>query len=185
MKNSITIDNDGLNIYATLTVKANPIGKVVLGIIVLLLTALLLFAITNLPQKDAGQFALPLIILAAFILIVPFRYLIWNMFGKEKLLINTKSLSYSYEYGFATTGYKTIKFDSLGSGFEFVRRMKTTDLGKLLFYNYDKDTGLPILIYQTSVLVSESELGELDNEISSLFESDFYDRHGFVGFSQN
>src|ERR1700761_486593 len=47
-----------------------------------------------------------LTILSLIIGFMVLRYSLWNIYGEENLIINTKSLSYQHGYGFFRTGYK-------------------------------------------------------------------------------
>ena len=106
-------------------------------------------------------------------LVIPIRYLIWNLYGKENLIINSKTISYNYDYGFIRTNLKTIPFYHLGAGIELYKENKGIQEGKLILYNFRAQDNLPEIIHETTVLVNLEDVKEIDIEISKLFLKEF------------
>lgn len=185
MRNIVHKHNDGINFYATFQVKANPVGKVVLSLMLLVLMTVYIFVVSTITKNDLRETLFPMILVFVLILLFPVRYLLWNLFGKETLIVNTKTISYRYDYGIIRTNLKTIPFDRLGIGFHVERIENTMEHGKLLFYNYRKEDHLPVLIHQTSVLLDTIDRNEIDLEISSLFMHEGSENNGFFPYSEN
>lgn len=185
MNNTIEIKSDGINVYATLTVKAKKAGKISLTILVFLFLTSLILIISTLDKSDVKEAIFPILILSAIFIFIPVRYLIWNLFGKENIIINTKTINYYYDYGIIRTSLKTINHDKLGTGFLPNRTENEKEIGKMLFYNYNKDNNLPELIHETAVLVELDKLKEIDTLLQTIYENEFHEKHGFVGYSLN
>lgn len=185
MNNTIEIVSDGANVYCTLSVKANIKGKIILGACVIFLVILHITLFSSLTQEELKEFILPLFIFGALIIIFPVRYFIWNLYGKEHLIINTKSVSHRYDYGLVSTSLKTHVYNRLGTGYELVRQINQIEHGRLIFYTYNDENGLQELLFQTSVLINLEELIELDQAIDSLFEQELINRNNFIGYSLN
>jgi energy-coupling factor transporter transmembrane protein EcfT len=185
MRNLVHKHTDGINFYATFQVKANPVGKVVLSLMILILITVYIFVVSTITKNDLRAMLFPMILVFVLILLFPVRYLLWNLFGKETLIVNTKTISYRYDYGILRTNLKTISFDGLGTGFHVVRKENTMEYGKMLFYNYRKEDNVPQLIHQTSVLLDTIDCNEINLEISSLFMNDYNQNNGFIPYSEN
>lgn len=184
MKNQIDINNDGSNVYATLHVKANPIGIILLMTLVAIVFAFFA-ALAWSAVEDAPVYIFPLLIIGALLAAFPGRYLIWNLAGKEHLIVNTKTISYHYNYGLFKTHMKTMGFHRLALGFEPEQSDKGHKKGNLIFYNYREDTGLPEVIHATTVLLEKEKIEELDSEIRRLFEKEYIETSPFMDFSLN
>lgn len=185
MRNTINKHNDGINFYATFNVKANTLGKVVLSIMILLLMIVYIFIISTITKNEIREMIFPMILIFVLILVFPVRYLLWNSFGKETLIVNTKTISFCYDYGIFKTNLKTIHFDRLGTGFQLIREENDIEFGKLIFYNYRFKDNLPEVIHQTSVMLDTIDINEIDQEISNLFVNEFDERNGFIPYSVN
>ncbi len=185
MKNTIEINSDGVNVYATLRIKANIIGQILLLILIIGLILGFIFIVSSTDSKEMGEMIIPIILMLAFIIGVPLRYLIWNIYGREHLIINTKTISYSYDYGVLKTTQKTLHFYRLTTTFEPENTYGDEEKGKLIFWNYLEDTHLPEVLFTTSIILRKDELQVLNNEITELFNNEFLDSHGFTGFSMN
>jgi len=127
----------------------------------------------------------PALLLLIFIIGFSVKYFLWNKFGVEELIVNTKSISWVYDYGFFRTNTKTVKYDRLGTGFERIRGLENEELGRLVFYNYREEDNLPEFIHQTTVLLKKEEINEFDKQISNVFENEFSYKNGFIAFSEN
>ena len=184
MKNRIDIKNDGKNVYATLHVKANPIGIIILMTLVAIAFAFFA-ALAWTAVDDAPVYIFPLLIIGGLLAAFPGRYLVWNLAGKELLIVNTKTISYHYNYGLFKTNMKTLNFNSLALGFEPEQSDKGHQKGNLVFYNYREDTGLPEVLHATTVLLEKEKIEELDLEIRRLFEKELIETSPFLDFSLN
>lgn len=185
MNNTINIRSDGINVYAELRVKANLIGKVILSLLVTFLFVFFSFIFLNLNPEELGPAILGILVVAIFFIGIPTKFLIWNLFGKEYLIVNTKSISYQYDYGIFRTKLKTINYHRLGTGFEKHKINKEITKGYLIFYNYNAENDLPEVVHQTTVLVEDDKIKLLDNEINRVFENEFNNQNGFIPYSAN
>ncbi len=185
MKNRINIKVDELNIYASIEVNASKIGMRILSTLLLIefLVFVYLFSTTSL--DEISQFVVPMIFSLILFVGIPVKYLLWNLYGKEEIIINSKSISWSYDYGFFKTNMETVTFDRLSTNFEHVRQTGNVDIGRLLFINYRAEDNLPEILHQTTALLSKSDIEYFDNQISKIFISEFLDDYGFIPFSNN
>jgi hypothetical protein len=182
MKKSMEITSDGINIYTTLNVKSKLTGKIILSAMVLILFAFFVAVVSSL--KEPGD-AVLLFLLFLALLFFPVRFLLWNLFGKEQFIINTKSISYLYDYGILRTNLKTVNFDKLGIDFNKVRIEKEHQYGNITFYNYRADNHLPEEIFQTTVLMDTKSKAEIEKRVFELFEGENREKFNFIGFSKN
>ena len=185
MKNSISLRSDGINVYATMSVKANIIGKIILSILVTLLVVFFVFITSSIELQEFGKAIIPLLLFFGILFFFTFRYLFWNLFGKEELVINTKTVSYCYDYGVIKTNLKTVHYNKLGTGFVSCRVVDGVEFGNLKFYNYRKEDNLPDIIHQTSVLIDVQSINELYMLILQVYENEFFEKNNFIGFSIN
>ena len=184
MSNQLTIKSDEINVYATLRVRSKFIGKLVLSILVFGLIVFYVFLALNVNNENA-QILVFFLLVFGFIIFFPIKYLLWNLYGNEILIVNTKSISYSYYYGLFKTNLKTINHERLGLSFEFVKLEDKIEKGKLNFYNYNNSNNLPVLIHQTTVLINKKEIELLELAIQKLFKSEIDENNIYSGFSLN
>ena len=102
-KNSL-VYTDGVCVYVSISENNPLMGKVALILADLLILSVLFFSVT---EGIAG-----LIIFTVILLSFLTRYTLWNFWGKENLIINTKSVSYQHDYGLLKTSYTTKKIHS-------------------------------------------------------------------------
>jgi len=185
MKNDIFINSDGINVFIEIHVKSKLIGKIIMSIIMLLLLFCYFAFLIMIDAKDIGSILVPFFIISIVLIVFPLRYLFWNLFGIEYIVVNTKTISFAYSYGILTTKYKTIKFNRLASGFDTSKLYNETLHGTLFFQDFDLETNLPINIFETSVIIPYSELSKIDNEIRKVFYNEFLYENQFIPFSLN
>lgn len=182
MNNTIDINNDGINVYATLNVKANRTGKITLFAVIVVFSSVFIFLGSSVKTEDGKSLLFPFVLIFLLVSIIPIGYFIWNLFGSESLIVNSKTISYQYNYGIFKTNLKTINYEVLGVSFARIRTENETELGKLIFYNYREKDNLPEFVHQTSVLLPKEDLKRLENEISGLFNQEKPD---FIPYSMN
>lgn len=182
MNNTIDINNDGINVYATLNVKANRTGKIALFAVIVVFSSVFIFIGSSVKTEDGKSLLFPFVLIFLLVSIIPIGYFIWNLFGNESLIVNSKTISYQYNYGIFKTNLKTINYEVLGVSFARIRTENETELGKLIFYNYREKDNLPDFVHQTSVLLPKEDLKRLENEISGLFSQEKPD---FIPYSMN
>lgn len=185
MNNRIKITTDGINAFATICVSASKVGiRILVGCIVFEIF-ILIGLFSQLKAEEVTSTVIPVILAAIIFLSLPLKYLSWNLYGKEDIIINSKSISWSYDYGFFKTNLETIKIDRLGLGYEKVRTNDIEEIGRLLFYNYRAKDNLPEMVHQTTVLLSLNDIKEFSNQIDKIYENEFFNENGFIPFSLN
>jgi hypothetical protein len=186
MKHDVEITSaDGVNVYINLKVKAKPAGKIIMGIIMILLVGLWIVLLLNIDPYEMGKALFPLLIVTAAIIWGPARYLCWNLFGEERILINTKVICWQYSYGIIETKMKQVPFRMLGTGFNIGKMFDGTEHGTLVFYDYPEKHNIPQVIFETTVLLPKPKLEEIHNAIKTVFYNEFLNDNKFVPFSLN
>ncbi|TCC91014.1 hypothetical protein [Pedobacter hiemivivus] len=157
----LTAFYDGVCIYATLRSRISIIGKLIL----LLINAFLISAIIAFSIAGVGLAAIFFLVGEFFVL----RYTLWNLFGEEKLIINTKSLSYQHDYGLFVTSLKSIPINMALKVLDLDEA--TEDAGsykRLFFLSYD-DNHLPFDIYHTTLGLSEYDYRKIIELLNELY----------------
>ena len=182
MKNTLDIHTDGINIYATFKIQANFIGKFILIVFICLILALLGIG-SKYSGEDQNSDLIPfLIVILSLLIAFPLRYLVWNISGSEYLIINTKSISYNYDYGIFRTNLKTKTFSRLAT--EIVTEQVNNHIkkGHLRLYEYSETNNLPQVIHETTILIENEKIEDLITQIWDLFENEEIKR---LSFSMN
>jgi len=185
MKNDFEIKNDGINVYVTFYVNSHPVGKILLTCFVVFLIGLLFYLPFTISDENISDYIFPFLIFGIIIFVFPVRYLLWNLFGKENVIINTKSLSYNRDYGVYRTNLKTLNHKRLGTGFEWTRTFDNIEYGNLVFEKYSDKNDLPEHIYTTSVVLNFESIEKINKEISKLYEIKMDKEFGFYPISLN
>ena len=185
MNNKMEMSSDGINLYVKLKVKSNKTALTVLGAFILFMILLFLsFAIKDAKDINTEMGVFVLIGVSVF-LYLPIKYLLWNLYGEEDLIINTNSISYSHDYGWFKTNLETIEFTALGVTLDEMRLDGKDYLGQLHFTVYDNKNRLPEVIYSTTVFLNMIQIVELQAGIASLFKMEYLEERGFIPFSLN
>lgn len=185
MKNQTNLKSDGINAYAKLSVYGSRTGVIVLLIMIAVELLLFVFILFNIDAKEIGSLAIPLVLAIVLFLGIPIKYLLWNLYGAEVIIINTKTVSWSYDYGLLKTRLVTVTFDRLGFAIENISSKDSATIGRLVFYNYRKSDNLPEEIHATTILVPTQELQKLIAKIENVFINEFFASNGFHPFSIN
>lgn len=122
---------------------------------------------------------IPFILFTTIIILFPIRYILWNKYGEEIVVITNSTLNYSFSYGVYSTQLNTFKFDFFGTEFikerageeinagEFVIEKDT--YGTIAFYKEDSETNLPIQFHETTVQISFEEYLIFEGKLKELF----------------
>lgn len=173
MESNFALNNFNEIILIELGVKPRIYSYLLLVITMLLLIIPFLFPI----YYTFERIIIILIYLTAIVLF-PIKYAIWNVFGKEILVLNKKSIIYQYNFEFISTNLRTIAFgEELTISFQELIIDKDEKFGKIYFYQDDEITGLPKLIHNTSIRISEDKYELVVREFQNLFL--------FTTFSEN
>lgn len=108
LSNSLSIHEQPSFIQLTLRVRAAPAGRWVLAGLCVLSTLLFAFIASSVEvNANMGAVILGISIALVLLVVIPWWYLIWNTYGKEHLLITTKSITHQVDHGFALFRPKT------------------------------------------------------------------------------
>ena len=185
MKNTVDIDFDGINIYALFTVKASKVGTIILSIMILAVVTVIAIGISMIEKSEIATFIFPLIIITFIAVILPLRYLLWNIYGKENLIINTKTISFNYDYGIIRTNLKIIHHENLATKFIPFRTENSKEIGYLAFYNYREQDNLPELIHQTTIAIESERIEEIVSLMKALFNTELVESIDYSDYTVN
>lgn len=161
--NLVSVHSDGICIYLTIKVRNALFPKVLLVFFnMLLLTAIM----------AAVYYWIPVLLLVVAITEVFLgRYTLWNLFGRELIMFNTKALTYQHDYGFFKTKTVTCTMGKLLNckAVATVRERKVI-LQYLEFSSYDGND-LPYVLYQVALPVQERDTRLLLQLIDKLYVS--------------
>ncbi len=160
-------------------------GTRVLFVFILFALVFFGFLLTHIKADEVVSMIIPVLLILVFMIGMPSKYLLWNLYGQEFLIVNTKSVSWSYNYGIIRTNVNTEIYNRLGIGYEKVITIDNIEMGRLIFYNYRQEDNLPEIIHQTTALLSSSDIKKLSDSIQDIFISEFNLENNFIPFSQN
>ena len=106
------------------------------------------------------------------------KYTLWNLFGKEKTIINTKSLSIQLNYGIFTTPSKTTVLNKrilLCHYDEIIQNNQK--LLKILVQSYNEHN-LPTLIYQSALFVAAADFERVALLLHQLYVDEMVEEIG-------
>lgn len=94
---------------------------------------------------------------------------LWYGFGKEKLIITSKSISYQYQYGFYTTKMESQPLRrALNISLAPSRERNGLEYFNVIFETYNQQN-VPEEIYRTSLAINRAEFAILKRSIRSLY----------------
>ncbi|MCQ6960995.1 hypothetical protein [Mucilaginibacter aquariorum] len=168
MKDKTAIYSDEICIYISICANSPLYGKIALLIADLLILSVLIFAIV--------LWIPGLLLVSAFFLFFLGKYSLWNFYGKENLIINTKTISYQHDYGFFKPAYTVVPFNKILN--LQVAPAKPIENKELLvkFSSYNDDD-LPIEIYTISLSIPEEDVRRLNTLVKQLFADKMADEY--------
>jgi len=164
LKTHFIIEAVGDTVYLSICIKPKFYTYILLLVAVVI--AVIPFLFDGFKTVDSGMASLAFMILW---ILFPLKYAWWNVFGKEMLIINRKSISYQYHYGFIKNNLKTVTYQNLSARFQPFLIDKEKKLGKIYFYEESEKTGLPNLLHSTSIYILQSQYDTVMEEINLLF----------------
>jgi len=185
MKNKSFIDTDGINIYIHSYIKSKLIGKLVVGGMILTFFTAYIWFVTTADFDGIGKAVIPLILIPCLVLFFGGRFLLWNIYGHEAIIVNSKSVSYSYDYGIIQTNLKTITYDKLGIEYVPTRNIEDEQFGRLSFINYRTEDNLPEVIHETGIEISTEFAHDIADNLRQVLYSEFTEDNDFIPFSEN
>lgn len=164
MENNFILNNFNSNIEIRLGIKPKYYAY-----FLLIITSFLLFLPFLFQYNTTFENVLLTFIYLILIIFLPIKYAIWNVLGKETLIINKKSISHQYNFGFISNNLKTFPFTDLQINFEDILINEEKNFGKIYFYENDEKTELPKLLHNTSIYISEENYHKILVEIDHIF----------------
>jgi hypothetical protein len=168
MKDKTAIYSDEICIYISICANSPLYGKIALLLADLLILCVLIFAIV--------LWIPGLLLVSALFLFFLGKYSLWNFYGKENLIINTKTVSYQHDYGFFKTAYTVVPFNkTIKLQVAPAKPIESKELlVKIWSYN---DNDLPVEVYTTSLTISEEDVIRLNTLIKQLFVDKMADEY--------
>lgn len=158
-KHDFLIHTDGICVYVSIGVKTALIGKIYLMV---MHAAVLTIIGIALKEWIPAMLIMFLVIEGCLM-----KYTLWNIFGKERLIINTKSISFQHDYGFFKTDYVTREIHRM-----LDIRLSETDSKsdrRYLHFLSCNENDIPLEIYSAALTVTEGEGERLAMQVKQLF----------------
>ena len=160
--------SDGICVYVLTEVNKSVASKLLILVADALILSVLIFSIT---EWIPGLFICTLIFLAFLAWCT-----LWAFWGKENLIINTKSLSYQHDYGFFKTKF-TIK--PIHARLIVISRKTEDGDMHCSFVSYQESNDLPLEIYSMTLPISEKECERINTLIGELYVDKLSDDYEF------
>ncbi len=169
--NKSKIEFNGINLYITLESEVKKWVRIVLVSANIIIFSLIIFGMLSVPENEVADFILPIFGFSVIILLTLTRTTIWNVFGKEYLMINHKSFNYQKSYGILTTNLKSIKTD-FGISLYFEDELSYTDkqLGAISFYRYN-EIYVEELIYKTTIKSDIETFNKVNSALEDIYKN--------------
>ena len=160
-----------INLYITLESEVKKWVRIVLVSANIIIYSLIIFSVTSVPENEVGDFILPIFGFSTIIFLTLTRTTIWNVFGKEYLMINHKSFNYQKSYGIFTTNLKSVRTD-FGISLYFEDELSYGDkqLGAINFYKYS-EIYVEELIYKTTIKSDIETFNEVNSALENIYKS--------------
>lgn len=183
-KRRTRIWTEGEEVHLYLPVKREL--RDLLGLVALLLLTLSLFSWTAARMLPTGALMnwLFALMALAFLIYFPIRYVVWQLYGVERIIIDTQKITYSYDYGIMRSKQGEIPYRVLGLGYQ-KQRGRPNECGNLIFYNYQLEEESVETLLATSVWVHPDLLVTLDERIHELFVKEKLKDFNFPPFCLN
>ena len=160
-ENRFIMDSDGVCLYLTIGINADLPAKLILGFLNLILLGIIILAVS--------KGIMVLMILSTLCAIPLIRLSFWNIYGKEHLVINTKTMMYQHDYGFFRTNPKLKFFQKGLSMIEKEAAKAGINAQVLLVFQTFNTYDLPEDVYQTVLPIAKRNADLLIKAINSLF----------------
>lgn len=176
---------DGICIYLTSELKAATIPK--LFLVLINIAAWVGFVVISIyiPGEEVISLIFPTVLIPLLLIFFLVRFTAWNLWGKEYLVINTKSITYMRSYGLIETKNKTIRIEKkLFAGFKKIKVFQQTEYGILEFWDYDQND-YPRIIFETAILMTKASAEDVISLIVELYNHEFFERKQIIPFTAN
>lgn len=170
MKNTADITNDGVSVYLDSAIRPDNTVR-----IALFFANLFAFGIYGLIVYATWGEGLPRFSLFAIYIMLPLFYSVtlgrltlWNLFGQEYVIVNTKSIAYRRNYGFFSTELKVLPFKDLHYTILERHKRSGVESGTVQFAHHNEQ-GLSVNLFTTSVVLPLKKLHDLTDQIRFIF----------------
>jgi apolipoprotein N-acyltransferase len=143
-------------------VTPNRIGISIISFLLILEIGTIFYLATQISKEDSN---IMIPILLAGVIFFSLKYLLWNIYGEEVVVINSKSLSYSYNYGVVKTSIKSIQSKSIRISYEITHSIDEQLFGHLVFRGNNPDNNLPYILHETAINIEEKVLQDTIEKI--------------------
>lgn len=149
--NDQLIFSDGRSIYITLESKVRPFIKwLLIGLNVIFFAGILSLFIFLEPEALIKAI-IPMSIFTGFVFYKLTRSMLWNVFGKERMIITKEEFSYQQDFGFYKTALVTIPIEhGIAISAEETLVYRDEKYVTLHFYSYDEHE-IPSLMYISGI----------------------------------
>ncbi|MEH0155898.1 hypothetical protein V6R21_17260 [Limibacter armeniacum] len=185
MKNFSVVSTDRVNVYVISEIRSTILGKIIISMMLLSFIAVLFYGAFQFEPNEESKINVGFIfgvLIIGFILFLGFKYLLWNMFGEETLIVNNNHVSYHRGYGIVNTAVTTFNFDRMGIEYAATMKYEGVQYGNIVFINYRKPDNLPEEIFESGIEVSEAVYNEMIDCLNNIYNNE---RGLFLPFSQN
>lgn len=170
MKNTAEIKNDGACVYLDSTIRPDAIAKVTLvtlNLFFFLIFGVILYATWGAEMSRLSLLAVYVVLPIIYAVSVG-RLTLWNLFGREYIIINTKSLSFKRKYGIFSGNLKVLPFSGLHYTIKETDKYSGIPYGTINFAQHNQ-LGHSINLFTTSITLPIKQLNHLVEQIMFLF----------------
>jgi len=185
MENKTEITTDGINLYINSSVQSKLIGRVILLALLIIFISGIIFGLSMLDADEVGKGVIIPFIMVIAMLYWGIKFLLWNTYGKELIIINSKSLSYKRSYGIIESNLTTLKFERLSYQFDPTTLLNDTQYGDLSFYKYREEDNLAEVLYEASVEISSETFDDIEEMYNQILFSEMNENLSFNTVSKN
>ncbi len=171
MNNKYSTYKKDKNFCLLLRIKSPRIVNFILCVINIVLLSFYILLLVSIGLESLKT-AVLLTFLFGALLFGSLRLLLWHLYGEELLVVNNKSISYQFNYGVYETKLISIKTTEFQYGFVSEKIEDGQELGFLQFRGNHEETGLPIIIHQTTILLTKDEYQKIVEDIADFFEEE-------------
>lgn len=172
MKNRIQITTDNKQVHATIEVNASKTGTAILAVFILLEVVIFSMLLSEAPLEELLYKSIPILLIALFLIGFPIKYLLWNLYGQEKLIISKQTIQWQYHYGLFSGEQREADYILLTTAYERIREINGEEVGRLLFYSANTETEVSKMIHRTSALITKQEADLLNAKIWSVLSTE-------------
>lgn len=157
----VELKKDYVNLHVLIEAETSNVVK---GILIFFNICTLAIVVLSLVDWLLALFVIGILLTALFGWLT-----LWYGFGKEKLIINTKSISYQYIYGIYTTKLEAQPIKrALNISLTPSREKNGLEYFNVIFETYNKHN-VPEEIYRTSLAITRAEFAVLKRSLRTLY----------------